>query len=209
MKIIKNLLTNNQNRDWTLTDKIASDELIYKMSLRKYYEVNLRENIERVISEYKNLLYSTSINSFKNYDSKITINFKILYNSYYSLFKLFKYHNPTKLTKDLEFFVLYLFNLKDENFSFKLRDEYLNLFSEYIIEIIKLLENKQNSSIISNGVNKISKRSFSTNILGKRQFSSVVSSNNHYPEMLDNNLKKRSLVMKDYLFNIKSELDKI
>lgn len=179
------------------------------MSLRKYYEVNLRENIERVISEYKNLLYSTSINSFKNYDSKITINFKILYNSYYSLFKLFKYHNPTKLTKDLEFFVLYLFNLKDENFSFKLRDEYLNLFSEYIIEIIKLLENKQNSSIISNGVNKISKRSFSTNILGKRQFSSVVSSNNHYPEMLDNNLKKRSLVMKDYLFNIKSELDKI
>ena len=49
----------------------------------------------------------------------------------------------------------------------------------------------------------------STNILGKRQFSSVVSSNNHYPEMLDNNLKKRSLVMKDYLFNIKSELDKI
>ena len=80
----KNLLTNNQNRDWTLTDKIASDELIYKMSLRKYYEVNLRENIERVISEYKNLLYSTSINSFKNYDSKITINFKILYNSYYS-----------------------------------------------------------------------------------------------------------------------------
>ena len=66
------------------------------MSLRKYYEVNLRENIERVISEYKNLLYSTSINSFKNYDSKITINFKILYNSYYSLFKLFKFKKIIK-----------------------------------------------------------------------------------------------------------------
>ena len=175
--------------------------LKFKLSLRNYNTEDSSEltedssdKIERVLKEYKNILYAISINSYQNYDNKVTKNFRDLYNIYHQVFSIFKLHNPTKLLTDLRFFHFYLYNFISDKFAFKLKEEYLSQFSEFIIEIDKLLENKPAISKKSSGVNRISKRSFTSwqagKILRKRNYSSIVPSNtnNHYPELLENNL---------------------
>nr|YP_010977209.1 hypothetical protein UYH48_mgp08 [Daedaleopsis confragosa]WNZ34414.1 hypothetical protein [Daedaleopsis confragosa] len=169
-------------------NEIQLELIKYKLGLDKYDDNDSSLNVDRILKEYRNALYAISINSYKNYDNKVTKNFRDVYNTYHQLFSIFNLHNPSKLVSDLRFLNFYLYDFTPDRFLFKLEDQYYSQFSEFILEIDKLLENKPAITTINSGVNRISTRSLTSigKNLGKRNYSSIVPVNttNYYPELL-------------------------
>ena len=84
----------------------------------------------------------------------------------------------------------------------KQAEERLNKEMELVLNLINnLLPIKNMTSSKSNYLKSLD--------LGKRSYSSIAVIKNQYPDLLEKKLQKRSLVMQDFLLNIKSKLDSI